>query len=935
MIGRRAFAAVAALFLAALPVAGKAQDGAGSAPFDMGAGAPAQPAPPSTPAPGGGANGGAPPIVPATPADGGRPATAPTGTPAAGITAAPQPSRPSSGSGVPFTAAPITAAPGPAGSSPGPETPPFQMGIEPSQTIIPNFVPDADEAPADAASAPPGSAAPIRPTAGAAESGRVDRPILPQPDLRLTGETDYREITVYLSQAEIERRARFSIGYVNAVLVMPEASRLRVTVNGQPVIDVPIEASTAARQVEAAVPAGALRAGANTVRVSAVQRHRVDCSLRATYELWTLLVPDLTGFSFDGGAPPVTGIADLPSIGVGTDGATRIEVVPVGAAEPARTSRIITATQAISVMGRFEHPVVEFVDAATLVQPEPGVLRVVVGAAAAIRPVTDVAAGEAAAQPVVALMPDLRTGVPTVVISGPTLEDADRALARFVLQAERSTREPAGRTQRWHAPDVPLFVGGEEMPLRDLGVRTEEFSGRRFQTHFSMALPADFYAAAYGEAALLLDAAFSPEVRPGSAIDIYVNDALAVTVNLTSDEGGLFRKRLVKIPLRSFRPGPNRISLEANLFTQADERCLPGATMPGRERFVLFDTSLFRIANFARFGELPNLAAFSAGGFPYDSSGETPLPLFVAGEGSSAAAAAATLLDRLSVSTGRPIPVRVVATAADVGGGPAVMVGTPSDLGPEIIGELGIADALASAWGAGRSLGREPAGAPQSIDRYEQVLTQLRSRRSATEDEPTMRQPAPTVPPPSMPDDLGIGDSGEILARWQSDVAGRGIGALFGRFTAWLNTSFGLTMDMIHLAPSPTNRVQLAPRTSLVIAQVRDPGTASATWTVATAPTSVALLSGMEGITAPQTWRTLSGSVASYQESSGLVRSFTPGPYYYVQTVPFSVENMRLIAANWFSVNVLEYALALILASAALGFVTWLLLRQIGREDNG
>jgi len=885
--------------------------------------------------------------TPAAPAPSTAPAAATAGRPAAPAAARPggdrtapsaAPAKPVS-SGVPFSAAPITATPAQPGTPSYGQVPPFQMGLDPSVTIVPNVVPESDAAPA------------MRPPAAGARAalGSVDRPILPEPDLRLAGESDYRELTVYLSPAEVARRAKFSIGFVNSVLVMPEASRLRVSINGRPVIEVPIEASNDPRQVDAALPPDLLRTGANTVRISAVQRHRVDCSLRATYELWTLLVPGLTGFSFDGGRVPVDGLADLPSIGVDGRGATRIRVVPIGAPNPTRASRIVTAAQAIAVMGRFAHPVVELIDASAPPDGGPGVLQVVVGTTAGIRAVpglggiAELAGGEASARPVATMAPDPRSGVPTLVVSGPTLEDVDRALARFVVQADRSTREPPGRTQRWRAPDVPLFAGGEAMTLGALGVRTEEFSGRRFQTHFTMALPPDFYAAAYGEANLWLDAAFSPEVKPGSAIDIYVNSALAVTVNLTSEQGGLFRQRQVKIPLRSFRPGPNRISLEANLFTDADVRCLPGATMPGRARFVLFDTSVFRMSNYARFGELPNLAAFAAGGFPYDTSGGAALPVFVAGEGSSASAAAATLISRLSVSAGRPLPVRVVPSASDVEGGSALLVGAMGDLGPEVLDVIGIGDALSGAWGSNRAApaAEAPSSQPrQEIDRYEQVLTRLRALKADDGGgAPAMpwREPAaaPTAVPDAERDDLGLRDTREIYDRWQSDLSGGGLDALAVRFTGWLNSSFGLTLDMLHLAPSPTGDVRLAPRTDFVLAQVRAPAAGQETWTVATAPSSAALLAGVEGITAPQTWRTLSGSVAGYQESSGIVQDFTPASLYYEQTVPFSFENVRLIAANWFSLNVLEYALALMLSSASLGLVTWVLIRQIGREGQG
>jgi hypothetical protein len=853
------------------------------------------------------------------------------------------PGRSFSASPPPATAARPAAPPPPAPSStftvapPDPNTAdgatPFQMQTRQPQAqaqgnapatspFSPNFVPDRDEAPVE----------PVRQAARG-----VDRPVLPRPDLRLTGEVDFTILTAYLSAAEAARPAVFSIGIVNSVLVMPEASRLRVVINGRVVTDMQINSPGRAGRQETPLPPGLLKPGPNVIRIEATQRHRVDCSLRATYELWTQLVPSLTGFAFQGGPVPVSGLGDLPAVGVDDSGATRINVVPVGPTGPDRLSRIAAAVSAASVFGRFDHPVAKIVEPGTRLDRLPGHLALVVGTAAAVREVTEIAAGEAAARPVVALMPDPRTQVPTLVVSGPTPEDVDRALARLAVQAERSALDAPDRRFPWRSPDVPVFHGGEAMSLAELGLQTTEFSGRRFQTHFDVALPDDFYAAAYGEANLLLDAAFTPEVRAGSTIDIYVNQALAVTVNITSQDGGLFDQRLVKIPLRNFRPGPNRVHIEANLITDADERCLPGATMPGRDRFVMFSSSVFRVPPFARFGELPNLAAFAAGAFPYRDGGNTggvapPIPVYLAGEGPSSIAAAATFLARLSVSTGTPLGNRFLSNAVELEGRSALVVGAAPDLDPQILSAAGLADAVRAAWATPVAAPGAAAAAAGTPDEYESVLARLRALRLGIEPEVPAPANVPGAAQPPPPD--AAGPTSEVYERWRSGVGGTGVSDVVQQFTDWLRESFGLTLDMLHLAEAENRTVRLAPRTTVVVAQARGPGSAVSTWTVVTAPSGPLLAAGVEGITAPQTWFTMDGSVAAYQETSGLVQDFFPGERYHVQTVPFSFQNARLIAANWFSINVLEYALALMLSSGSLGIVSWVLIRQIGRENN-
>jgi hypothetical protein len=893
--------------------------------------------------------------APASPPSGGSPFTVGGGAAEGGGGAAPfriDPSQTAPATpGRSFSASPPQAAPSPSAETPRPAPSsvftvappdpnaadgaspfPMQMGQPQPQApgqpagggspFSPNFVPDRDEAP-------------IEPVQQAAQG--VDRPVLPRPDLRLTGEVDFTILTAYLSAAEAARPAVFSIGIVNSVLVMPEASRLRVVINGRAVTDMQINSPGRAGRQETPLPQGLLKPGPNTIRIEATQRHRVDCSLRATYELWTLLVPSLTGFIFQGGAVPVSGLGDLPAVGVDDSGATRINVIPVGPTGPDRLSRIAAAVSAASVFGRFDHPVAKIVEPGARLDRRPGHLALVVGTAAAVRQVTEIAAGEAAARPVVALMPDPRTQVPTLVVSGPTPEDVDRALARLAVQAERSAVDAPDRRFPWRSPDVPVFRGGESMSLAELGLQTTEFSGRRFQTHFDVALPDDFYAAAYGEANLLLDAAFTPEVRAGSTIDIYVNQALAVTVNITSQDGGLFDQRLVKIPLRNFRPGPNRVTIEANLITDADVRCLPGATMPGRDRFVMFSSSVFRVPPFARFGELPNLAAFAAGAFPYRDGGDDggvppPIPVYLAGEGPSSIAAAATFLARLSVSTGTPLGNRFLSNAVELEGQSAVVVGAAPDLDPQILSAAGLADAVRSAWATPVAAPGAASLAAATPDEYESVLARLRALRLGIEPEvppPPAGQPTVQTLPPEV-----TGPTNEVYERWRTGVGGTGVSDVVQQFTDWLRESFGLTLDMLHLAEPENRTVRLAPRTTVVVAQARGPGSAVSTWTVVTAPSGPLLAAGVEGITAPQTWFTMDGSVAAYQETSGLVQDFYPGQSYHVQTVPFSFQNARLIAANWFSINVLEYALALMLSSGSLGIVSWVLIRQIGRENN-
>jgi hypothetical protein len=105
--------------------------------------------------------------------------------------------------------------------------------------------------------------------------------------LRLEGESDSRSWTLHLTAAEAARAGAFAIGFKNTVLVMPEISRLRVTINGETLLTNPINSPTEFTRATAPLRPGLLRAGENNIRIEVFQRHRVDCTIKGTYELWT------------------------------------------------------------------------------------------------------------------------------------------------------------------------------------------------------------------------------------------------------------------------------------------------------------------------------------------------------------------------------------------------------------------------------------------------------------------------------------------------------------------------------------------------------------------------------------------------------------------------------------------------------------------------
>ncbi|SHO67134.1 cellulose synthase subunit [Pseudoxanthobacter soli DSM 19599] len=782
-----------------------------------------------------------------------------------------------------------------------------------------------------------GGGSPTASRVSPAAAQRINRFLLDRPDVRLTGEIDAVSAPIFLTPAEASQSARISVGFVNSVVVMPEASRLVVWVNGQKTIEVPIEATSDPLYFEFPLPAGLLRPGMNQVRIGASMRHRVDCSIGGTYELWTQLVPAMTGLSFSSGAQPVSRVSDLPSVGADDTGATRIYALNTGASDPVSIGRMLKAAQVASVLGRFRHPVVTVVESLDKVPVAPGAMVLAVGTVADVRPLTSAGASEGVNGPIVAFQNEPSRGVPILVLSGGNAAQVDAAIDRLNALVERDINQTraAGRLP-WRVPDVPAYLGGESYTFRELGVPTEEFSGRHFKTSFEFNLPPDFYAQGYANVNFRIDAAYTPEVLAGSTLQFYVNDEIAMTFNLTSTDGEFLRQRLITVPMKSFRPGTNVVRVEANLATRTDQACLPGTTMNQAKRFVLFNTSRLIIPVFARLGVLPNLAAFSANGFPLGVGTDQPVAVYVPG-GQPAAGAAATLMAKLAVSRGRVFNIAAATAAAQIDHRPAVIVSALPDLDPGILTRVGLAELALGAQSLPQNHTSDasvPAqgGAGKDAGTFDALLSQVEALREQQQDG------VYGVPVDQAADNAAgaanMDDTGAIYARWREGMSGADqVRKWFRDMMRWIDDAIGINAQNLGASLGGGSQAEVPAQYTALIAQNFAESSGMTTWTLLTADDNTALATGAEGITAPQAWRRLDGQLSSYLRQTGLVRTSADLKQRVFETVPFSITNWRLIAANWFSLHIVSYAFFLILASAALGVATWIMINLTRKGD--
>lgn len=779
----------------------------------------------------------------------------------------------------PTVPAPIAPAPLPVPGVTPQVAPP--VAPQPSRQQTAPVSPTPSQQPASNQTAPQ---TPARPTAASSSADDRKRFILPFKSLSLSGETERKQWTISLTPEQAQTATSLRIGYQNSIVVAPESSSLTVRINNTTLPSSPISSPDGEGNASMPIPPGTLQAGANIISLAAQQRHRTDCTAQSTYDLWTDINPAETYINFGADvANRIQSIDDISATGLDASGVTTIIIVAPTLSNPAFSDQLLRLSQALALRTQMPNQNVVVTTEMPATQP-PGTLTVVVGTTREIAPLAGELPPEALAASFAGFEMDANRAYAPLLVTGPTPQAVQSAIDTLFTAMER----PAGSvrstlyTKAWHGPDTPLVMSDRRIAFSELGIQSSEFSGRRFQTDFMIGVPSDFFADAYGEATLLLDAAYSDEVLPGSQINIYVNGNIASTVPISNNGGGIFRHLPINLTLRHFVPGANAISMEAVLLTEADKACLPGATASATPRFALFDTSEFYMPNFALLGKKPDLAATSGVGQPYRAD-NSPVAISLDRADSDSLSTAATLVSRLAMSAGHPIPVETVASASAVGDRDAIFVGTVSQMQQALLAQFNITPSSQVSWLGGQ-------GANQNGDDTEVMFDDWRRKVNN--------------------------------GKWQGQISS---------FEEWMKRNFDISPDTLRFLPSAEESYSPPANVSFMLAQGLSPS-GDGVWTMATAPNSSDLRTGMAAISEEIRWRKVAGRVTTYDAATDTVQSISvQQPRFYV-TREFSLSNWRLIAANWLSTNVLSYSLAFVGFLCLLGVITTAMLRMMGRR---
>lgn len=723
---------------------------------------------------------------------------------------------------------------------------------------------------------------------------------VPLGDRELVGEFDTTTFLLPLTAAQAIGGVTLRLAYTNALAVAPELSTLDVAVNGHAIGAWPIDGPDGSA-LEMALPSHVLEVGHNALTVTARQRHRVDCSQDATYELWTRIAPERSGLVASTPPRPI-GLADLAALGRAPDGTLPLRVAAPGDADGARI-----ALEAVRGLARG----IGLTDARVTwgmegMEPRTGMtgLDLVIAP-----PGSDLALVE-------------EDGAITLVI--PADEVGRRALSDL---APRGSATGLAALRR--ARDV---VGpGESRSFADLGAADQSFIGRRFVQDMVLRLPADAHPADYADVELDLAFAHAADLDPEARIEIRVNDVIRATLPLHARERTVHRRKTLQIAFGAFRPGRNRITIEALLPHADDAACTPLARTVAAPRFALSASSTLRVPEMARVARSPDLlTAVEA-----LSRAAHPLALVLPRLDEDALSAAATLLVGLDAQVAG-LPSLALHREAPTGpDAPAtLLVGLPDDLPARVVASLpGLApDALRMAWTQDDPTRRLAAIAAQdarpakvgealSASREEPRLTLVSAPAS-----PTL---APSVAPLRETSDqtAWTAQATDVLAVWDGGGETRREGFdLSSAAKAFWDRAPDFEDMLMHVPQEPMPAMLDDPGQAL-LAEVGIAGPSPQL--VLTAPDG-ARLAMAAGLAAGA--MTSGGATLALDLDAGSGVRVARGARVRMAPRSWSPRNLQLILAAWLSSNALVYAGLMLGTLGVSGLCASRLLRGVGRR---
>lgn len=683
-------------------------------------------------------------------------------------------------------------------------------------------------------------------------------------ELVLRGERARRSFSIDLARGEADQTTVFQIAFKNTVVLLPDRSSLEVTVNGHSLAVLQPRSSDTVSAVPVTIPRGVLNAGANQVEIVATMAHRVDCSVAATYELWTAIDPERTGFVLP--APsfgPIRGLRDVASEALAADGTTRISFLFPSTPDEAAITRASRFIGALVTRAGLTRP---SVDVGSTLGEGPG-MDVILGVGPEHAPALD-GFREIGREDGVTIARSLSTGRLALILTADDADALDAKLSAF-----------AGDGRDGHLDRVDGLAPDSRRTFADFGLRTDPFPGRHYTASLDVALPWNFLATDHDNARLLLDGVYAGNLDADSGLAVRVNGLVGSTLSLASDHGGTLQHRPVDLPMRLFHPGHNDVTIDGVLSAPIDRQC-DASSIPATPRLVLSDTSELEIPRYtplATSSQLPGaLARFAAS--------REQVPVYLSGDDEDSVGGALNLLANMAAqgyAAARPV-VHIGAVAETAP--PGILVAPWSALPPVLSGALRdevVASAAPFSPSPDGSTGqsREERTAPAPIDalrRLPERLTAFLNREGFAYGVRSGSRPLPA-------------------------------------------TSGSLLLASLDIGPRPWAALDLdLPRFAGADDQ----------WLIATGADSARIRTGLERMSSGGRWRELEGQAVSLDTAGGPLSSMQPKRVSYMLPDKLGWADVRPILGGILSGNITLSLSVLVLLMSILGLSTHVMLRR-------
>ncbi|WP_321818641.1 MULTISPECIES: cellulose biosynthesis cyclic di-GMP-binding regulatory protein BcsB [unclassified Paraburkholderia] len=512
--------------------------------------------------------------------------------------------------------------------------------------------------------------------------------------IRLVGETGLRSMSVPISAREKVNSAVLHLVVTNSVSLLSDRSELAVRVNDRTIAQMQLSSRQPELTADVRVPADLLRPGYNTLTFAAAQHSTENCEDPNSPELWSEIDTNASTLQLQTElkplAPQLSDLPDLIDPKQQHGGALTI----VAAQHPANDTALGTGAllaQGAALRLRYLSPTLRVLDAQAGkgggVLPGLSLAKLadtdvlLFGTRDALRPylAADVSARIKGAFLGIYPKPDDPRRF-VLVVSGVNdaqvqlaarsfahPEFAQPHLAEMVINAldeARISRYSARRT----------LVGTQPHSFRSLGF-TSRTLGASDRVDLDVMLPADIYAPEDAQVTLDLNFTEGAKMRQDSVLNVYLNDRFEQVIALDQQQGALLRHYRVNIPLRSFRPGANVLSLRPVLVPLLTEHCMLRETR--NLLLTVFDDSSITLPPAAHFTTMPDLRRFAQSGFPYTVSPDgSGLAVHLGASDNSTIASAWSLMGKLAQSQRWPLTAAQVTTGTPEAGRQTIVIGS-------------------------------------------------------------------------------------------------------------------------------------------------------------------------------------------------------------------------------------------------------------------